>query len=402
MSLAQYQQAFDRLVPALPPSARIARMESLNSFLRNGFPQKKLEDWRYTDLSALTSKSFSLAPSAAPDLSAYRLPHASFQSCINGGNGALSALAGNDAISHLNAAFARDGLIVHLQARQQPSQAFHLLTYCESAQPVMAHLRHRIRLEAETEAVVILHHTGRGEYFTTQVTEIELGANSQLTLYRLQDESESSYHLAQTQATLGRHSRLKVVTVDLGGGLSRHDLNVSLVEPGAEAQLHGLYAPAGKAHVDNHTRVDHRAEHCVSREYFRGMAFDQSRAVFNGKIVVHAGAQKTDSEQRVANLLLSKGAEINAKPELEIYADDVKCAHGATFGQLDEDAIFYLRSRGLDQESARALLTYAFAQEVLDKIEHEELRQRIVGRFARRLPQSELLAGMASQDGDER
>ena len=401
MNLAQYQQAFDRLAPTLPPSARIARTESLNSFQQSGFPQKKLEDWRYTDLSALNSKSFSLAPSTAPDLSAYRLPDASFQPCVNGGNGVLSALTGNDAISQLNAAFARDGLVVHLQARQRPAQAFHLLTFCQSPLPVMAHLRHRIRLEAETEAVVILQHAGRGEYFTTQVTEIELGANSQLTLYRLQDESPASYHLAQTHATLARNSRLKVVTVDLGGSLSRHDLNVSLNEPGAEAYLHGLYAPAGRAHVDNHTRIDHRAEHCTSREYFRGLAFDQSRAVFNGKIVVHADAQKTDSEQRVANLLLSKSAEINAKPELEIYADDVKCAHGATFGQLDEDAIFYLRSRGLDQESARALLTYAFAQEVLDKIEHEELRRRIIGRFAGRLPQSELIAGMTSGRGEQ-
>lgn len=185
-----------------------------------------------------------------------------------------------------------------------------------------------------------------------------------------------------------------MVTVDLGAGLSRHDLNVALVEQGAEVHLHGLYAPAHGAHVDNHTRIEHRAPHCISREFFRGVVNEDTRAVFNGKIYVAEGARKTDSEQRVSNLLLSPKAEVNAKPELEIYNDDVKCAHGATFGQLDEDAIYYLRARGIDREAARALLTYSFAREILDGIAHEELRQRVTTRLLEHLPQSGLLGSL--------
>ncbi|MGH8115147.1 MAG: Fe-S cluster assembly protein SufD, partial [Rhodanobacteraceae bacterium] len=285
----------------------------------------------------------------------------------------------------LNAAFARTGLNLHLAANQKTAQPVHVLTYVDSTQPVMAHLHHLIRLDANAEATVILHHGGRGEYLTTQVTEIDLAAGARLTLYRVQDESADSTHLAQTDVRMGRDSRLKFVNVDLGGGLARQDFNVNLAEPGAEAQLYGLYVPTGKAHVDNHTRVHHQASRCTSREFFRGVIGGSSRAVFNGKVVVHEGAIKTDSETRVANLLLSKTAEVYAKPDLEIYNDDVKCAHGATFGQLDEDALYYLRARGLDKETASAMLTQAFAQEVLNHIIHDELRERVTQRFLERL-----------------
>jgi Fe-S cluster assembly protein SufD len=394
-SRKSYAEAFERIAASLPPASRSLREQSLRAFTQQGFPHKKLEDWRYTDLSSLAAKSFALASGGGVDLDAYRLAGTAFQSYVNGGGGALSPLpAEGDAITALNTALAREGFSLHLKAGQRSAQPVHVLTYCESAQPVMAHLRHRIRLDAGTEATVILQHAGRGEYFTTQLTEIELGAHSRLTLYRLQGESAQSYHLAQTRASLAQGSHLCVINIDLGDGLARQDLSVSLDGPGAEVQLHGLFAPAGRAHVDNHTRIDHRAERCISREYFRGLAFDHARGVFNGKIVVHPGAQKTDSEQRIANLVLSKTAEINAKPELEIYADDVKCAHGATFGQLDQDAIFYLRSRGLDRDAAQTLLTYTFAQHAIGRIGHEELRRRVTQGFLSRLPQGAQLAGI--------
>jgi Fe-S cluster assembly protein SufD len=387
VSTPAYAEIFERFAAEFPAPLRTARESALQAFQQSGLPHRKLEDWRYTDLSALASKSFELGAAATAELPQLGLADTELHAFINGGKGTVTALpAGSNAVTQLNASFAREGFNLHLQANQRAPRPFHVLTWCESTPATMAHLRHRIHLDPGAEATVILHHSGVGEYFTTQVTEIELGANSQLTLYRFQDESAGSYHLAETQAQLGRDSRLTVVNIDLGAGLARQDLNVTLAEPGASVELHGLYAPAGKAHVDNHTRIDHRAPRCSSREFFRGLAMDQARAVFNGKIVVHAGAQKTDSEQRVANLILSKTAEINAKPELEIYADDVKCAHGATFGQLDNDALFYLRSRGLARNSASALLTYTFAQKVLRKIGHEELRARITARFLKRLP----------------
>lgn len=390
-----YRQAFTDFSAQLGAPERASREQQLDAFLKQGFPGKKLEDWRYTDLSALADRSYALASSIASDLSALILADTESRMILNGGDGALSSFSTDrGAVTALNAVFAREGLNLHVHAKQKTAKPIHVITHVNGAGPVMAHLRHRIHLEAGAEATVILHHTGTGDYLTTQVTEIELGANARLTLYRVQDESAGSHHLAQTDVQLGRDSQLLAVSADLGHGLSRHDFNVNLAEPGAQAQLLGLYAPVGKTHVDNHTCIHHRAPHCQSRESFRGIVNDSARAVFNGKVIVHEGASKTDSETRVANLLLSKTAEVYAKPELEIYNDDVKCAHGATFGQLDENAIFYLRSRGLDRDTSRGLLTYTFAHEVLGAITHEGLRNHVRSRFLERLPQGRLLSDL--------
>lgn len=395
MKLAAYHDAFERFALALPTAERAARAQQLQAFSAQGFPHKKLEDWRYTDVSALSERRYELADAVAADLASRELSDCTQHVFING-QGATSTLPAADggAVTHLNAAFARSGHTLELGAGQTLAQPQQVLTWCSGANPLMAHLRHRIALGENARATVILQHGGQGDYLTTQVTGITLAAGSQLTIYRIQDESVDSHHLAQTDVRLGRDSRLNIVTVDLGAGLARHDLNVVLAETGAEIHLHGLYAPAHGAHVDNHTRIDHRAPHCISREFFRGVVNEDTRAVFNGKIYVAEGARKTDSEQRVANLLLSPKAEVNAKPELEIYNDDVKCAHGATFGQLDEDAIYYLRARGVDREAARALLTYSFVREVLDRIAHEELQKRVTARLLEHLPQSQLLESL--------
>ena len=395
MSLSQYSDAFQHLAKKLPEAVRSQREESLLRFIAVGFPTRKLEDWRYTDLSALAAKPFALPSPVAPDLSRLALADTEQVVCINGGDGALTATHdGDSSVVALNTAFAREGLNLQVGAGQLTAQPLHVLTWTESDKPVMVHLRHRIRLEANAEATVILHHAGRGDYLTTQVTEIELGANAKLTLYRIQDEGAGSTHLAQTDAQLARDSVLTAVNIDLGFGLARQDFNVNLNDAGAQVNLHGLYAPTGRAHVDNHTRIHHRAPHCSSREFFRGVVGGSARAVFNGKVYVHEHAIKTDSETRVANLLLSKTAEVYAKPELEIYNDDVKCAHGATFGQLDADAIYYLRARGLNADVARALLTQAFAQEIIDRIGHVGLRQLVTRRFLERLPQGAMLDGL--------
>lgn len=398
MKLAHYTGAFERFAAALPAQERETRTEALQAFSEQGFPHRKIEDWRYTDLSDLAEKAYALPVATASDHAALALPDSNFHLFSNGtGTDAAPAAAISGAVTQLNAAFALKGYSLNVAPGTTLDQVQHVVTLCESEAstgPVMAHLRHRIVLGANARATVVLQHGGLGEYLTTQVTQIELGAGSRLTVYRVQDESAKSHHLAQTDALLGRDSRLDVVSVDLGSGLARHDLNVALAEAGAEVHMRGLYAPAKGAHVDNHTRIEHRAPRCISREFFRGVVGESTKAVFNGKIIVREGAIKTDSEQRVANLLLSPKAEVNAKPELEIYNDDVKCAHGATFGQLDEDAIFYLRARGVDQDAARALLTYSFAREVLDHIAHDELRERVLARMLERLPQSALLGSL--------
>ncbi|MGH8460667.1 MAG: Fe-S cluster assembly protein SufD [Stenotrophobium sp.] len=397
MSTAQFSEVFEHWAAGLPAVARAARAQNLARFDTQGWPHRKLEDWRYTDLSALAAKSFTTpSPINAPDLSAYALEGCELHAYINGGSGALSSFNGEgSSVVALNAAFAREGLQFHLAANQRTAQPIHVLTVMDSAQPVMAHLRHRIHLEANAEATVILHHSGNGAYLTTQVTDIELGPGAKLTLYRLQNEAEGSTHLSQTDVRMARDSHLHFVNADLGAGLARQDFNVQLAEPGAEANLFGLYVPAEHAHVDTHARIEHRAPHCTSRASFRGVTGGSARAVLNAKVIVHEHAIKTDSETRVANLLLSKTAEVYAKPELEIYNDDVKCAHGATFGQLDEDAIYYLRARGLDREMARALLTQAFVTEILDHVSLDVLRHRISQQLLQRLPQGSALEPLA-------
>lgn len=331
-------------LPNLSPGRRAA----LDALRSHGLPTTDEEDWKYTDLSALDQL-------AVEEIGPSRENH-DFPAAYDCGLDALNtALAGG---------------------RQARSLAGRV--------ELDTGLHQRLRLQVDRDAELILDDRTASR-FATFFAAIDIAPNARLRLLRIQNAGADARRLTRLKIALGRDARLDVVTIDLGGGFVRHDLDVRLDAPGAEAQLHGLYVAHGAAHVDNHTRVDHHAAHCLSREVYRGIALDKARAVFNGKIVVHPGAQKTDSEQRVANLILSKGAEVNAKPELEIYADDVKCAHGATFGQLDEDAVFYLRSRGLDADAARRLLISAFAHEILDRIGDEPLRERVTRAFEARL-----------------
>lgn len=358
VSLEPYLRAFE----ALPDAARTtARRSALDTFLALGFPGTGEEEWKYTDLAPLTAlPPEALAPGAQAPLT---LPETYA-----------------DGLDALNAAFAAGGLEQSLDG--------------VTAEPIVAaadgHQRHRLHLKRGAEATLVLDVSG-ASLFQTVFSDITLDDGARLHVLRIADPGTDAHRLTRTHITLGRDAQLDMVCVDLGGRLVRHDLTIDLAAPGAEARLHGLYAPIGQSHVDNHTRIEHRAPHCSSREYFRGIARDKARAIFNGMIRVHQGAQKTDSEQRVANLILSKGAEINAKPELEIYADDVKCAHGATFGQLDENALFYLRSRGLPREAARALLIWTFANEILQHIANPMWKERVTQRLLKQFPEAAIV-----------
>jgi len=227
---------------------------------------------------------------------------------------------------------------------------------------------------------------GEGVYFTNAVTEIALADNAIVDHYKVTQESAAAYHIATMQVRLARSSRFASHNVTLSGAIVRNDHNAVLADEGGECTLNGLYLAKDRQLVDNHTAIDHAMPHCNSHELYKGILDGRSRGVFNGKIFVRQDAQKTDAKQTNQTLLLSQEAQINTKPQLEIFADDVKCTHGATIGQLDAESLFYLRSRGIGEDDARSLLTYAFASDVIDRIKLEALRDGIHKALFTQLP----------------
>jgi Fe-S cluster assembly protein SufD len=220
------------------------------------------------------------------------------------------------------------------------------------------------------------NYSGTGRYFTNAVTEIVAGDRAVVNHYKVQREDTAAFHVATLAVQLGRSANFSTNSISLGGALVRNDVNVVLSE-GTDATVNGLYIVNGTQHVDNHTSIDHAKPHGTSHELYKGILDDKSSAVFNGRIIVRKDAQKTDSKQTNKNLVLSDDAVIDTKPELQILADDVRCTHGATIGQLDAESLFYMQSRGIGKQQARSLLTYAFAQDVIDRIQVADLREQL-------------------------
>ena len=243
----------------------------------------------------------------------------------------------------------------------------------------MSHPRGLIVAEAGCRVTVIESYVGSGDgaQFTNAVTEIVAGKNAVVDHYKIVREPDQAYHVGTTHIHLGRDSSVSSHVVTLSGALVRNDVIAELDGEGALCTLNGLYITRDRSHVDNHLRVEHIKPHCDSREYYKGILDGHSRAVFTGRINVRENAQKTDAKQTNMNLLLSEDAQIDTNPQLEIFADDVKCTHGATIGQMDEDAIFYLQSRGIPEDDARGVLLLAFAQESVDQVRPEPLRSRL-------------------------
>ncbi|MGH8529602.1 MAG: Fe-S cluster assembly protein SufD [Nevskiales bacterium] len=389
-----------------------AREQALVSALARGLPSKRDEDWKYSEPSLLAQKQFQAASSnngdAAPwlldglDATSLIFVNGHYRADLSGpfppglrlekAGDAVAATA-SSSFSDLNFALA-EGWQLALDEGAAPQRPVHLL-YLHSAAGSMSHHRMRLRLGRGSALSLIEHYAGaEHEYFCNAHTSAVLADGARLRHYRLQQHGPSALHVGQFQIQQAGDSQFYSHSVDLGGLWVRNDLQASLAAPGAQAHLHGVYAPGKRQHMDNHTRVDHRAPRGTSREVFKGILDGHGRGVFNGKIVVHQDAQKTDSEQSSAALLLSRTAEVDAKPELEIYADDVKCKHGATVGQLDEDAVFYLRSRGLSEPAARGLLTYSFVDALIGQIEIQPLRRHIEAALLSRLPGAEQFAGL--------
>jgi len=405
------------------------RQEALSLFKKVGLPNKRDEDWKYTDVSRLadllevgsSSTEITVEGLGIADLDAYRmvfingvfdeaqsnLPNevsivsvaaleASVSKEASETLAKLFQVSGDEPLFNglmaLNAAKASDGAAVCLADNSVLDKPLYILHVSNQNNVI----RHGLMLGENAQAQVIEHFisTGDEKALSNCVTAVILKNGASLEHSRLQQEGEKQSHIARVEIKQFRDSSYTFHGVELGASLSRTDLVVNLSESGASCELNGLFVLGGRQHVDHHTRVDHEASHCTSRENYRTVLDGRSHGVFNGKVVVHEGAVKTDSSQSNGNLLLSKHAEIDTKPELEIYNDDVKCAHGATVGQLDDKQLFYLRSRGISQEAAQELLTFAFADEILTAMSNQTVRSYVEKVAFAKLPHGAELDGL--------
>jgi len=278
----------------------------------------------------------------------------------------------------INTAYHQDGAFLHLQKNTIVEEPIYIVHIVDS-EAALSNPRNLIVIEEGSQAKVVMKtiSTNKGASFTNMLTEIFVDKSAHLELNKIQQEGKDDFQIANEEVWQEANSTFKINTFTLEGALVRNNLNIDLMGQHTETWLNGLYLLEGKQHVDNHTRVFHREPNCVSHELYKGIIDDKGSAVFNGRVLVHREAQKTNAYQSNANMLLTDDAKINAKPELEIYADDVKCSHGSTIGQLDEEALFYLRSRGIPEKIARSILLNAFASDVLQHVGIESLREEL-------------------------
>lgn len=411
-------EALRHTVAKLPGDTLTAfRQAAVSRLADRGLPTVHDEDWKYTDLSPIvelgnrwlslpdgggTGRDLpSLVERICREIDADwiviangDLPHRQLKELALAGVRArlLSASGRNIAIDSplgdLNTALLKDGLDLRIDRNFQGNKPLGiLLTDGTGAGPGLSQQRVNIELTEGASAEIIEYHAscGDGEHFSNTVVNIGVAGDACLRYVRLQDRATHHSHANSCEVRLGRNGSLRYLGLDLGGKLVRNDLRISLADPGADAALTGLYLAGNGQHIDNHIRVDHRVGPATSNQEYRGILQGAARAVWNGKAIVHPGADGTDARQENHNLLLSEQAEIDAKPELEIYADDVKCSHGTTIGQLDESALYYLRTRGIGEFDARRLLTEAFARIVVETTPIESLRSTLADLVGVRL-----------------
>lgn len=297
--------------------------------------------------------------------------------------------SGDDAFTALNTAFLTSGAFLYLPRGVRIEAPVHLLFVTESAgEPVATFPRVLVIAEPHAEVTIIEDHAAlleQGEYFSSPVVEIYVDDEARVTHFKVQRESKDAYHVARTRAEVGRASVYDSTTINLGSAIARHNINLQLRGQGSESWIDGLFFGEGTQHMDTHSLINHHEPHCTSHQAYKGILNDRARSVFNGRIFVHPGAQKTDAYQSNKNLLLSNEARVDTKPQLEIFADDVKCSHGATVGQLNEEELFYLISRGIHPELARNLLTYGFAEAIVEKIKVESIKRQLDEAILNRL-----------------
>jgi Fe-S cluster assembly protein SufD len=410
------------------------RESSFAQFERAGFPNPKQEEWKYTNVASIVKANF--APVIAGNgteltrdagLASFIYEEAA-QSRLVFVNGMLrkelSSLEGipagvivtdlgetlqssqdevtirehleqypyaeDSGFSALNTALFTRGLFLKIPRGLNIEAPIHLLFVGEGREgstPPAAFPRVLIVAEANSAVTIIESYASPndGVYLTNAIVDFVLGDGARLQHYKIQRESMEAFHVATTRADLGPNATYNTTTINFGAALSRHNIDVRMDHEGAECSVDGLYMVDGSQHTDTHSIIDHRQPHCTSQQLYKGILDGKSRAVFNGKVFVRHGAQQTDAQQTNKNLLLSKEARVDTKPQLEIFADDVKCTHGAAVGQLDEEELFYLLSRGISPGLARNMLTYGFAGEVIEKIGIESIRRELDGAVLNRL-----------------
>ena len=342
-------------------------------FASLGFPTTHDEEWRFTNVSRIARATFE--PRAASSTVSALPSGVEIADPADAAPylGRLASFESNPFVA-LNTASLHNFIFLRVPSGAVIEQPIEIACHTEAG--AAAHPRTLIVVGADAHCTIVETYSGTGSYFTNAVTEISAGDRSVVDHYKLQRESLDAFHVATLQAQLGRNSSFSTHNISFGASLARNDIGAVLAE-GSEATVNGLYVAGGSQHIDNHTVIDHAMPHGASRELYKGILDGHSSAVFNGRILVRKDAQKTDSKQTNKNLVLSEDAVIDTKPELQILADDVRCTHGATIGQLDPEALFYLRSRGVGAREARSLLTYAFAQDVVDRIKVQTLRDSL-------------------------
>ncbi len=404
------------------------RREAFDRFMELGFPTTRDEEWRFTNVAPIARTAFRLAArdgraaadvelpawwrldsswptlvfvngwvserlSTAPGVGA-AVRAENMASLTDGQPDALRRHLGrhatceNDAFVALNTAFLADGAHVRAPAGILVERPVHLVYLSAPGRgPAVCHPRTLIVAETGSRLTVIESYLGGAQApsLTNAVTEVIAADNATVEHYKVVLEGDS-HHVGTTHFHQARDATVSSHVVTLSGAIVRNNITAVLDGPGGHCTLNGFYLVSGRHHVDNHLRVEHARPHCDSREFFKGILEDQARAAFSGRIIVHKDAQKTDAKQTNKNLLLSEDAQVDSRPQLEIFADDVKCTHGATIGQVDDDAVFYLRCRGLDEQAARATLIHAFADESLARIRPAPLRERVRDMLRERLP----------------
>jgi Fe-S cluster assembly protein SufD len=400
-----YLSDFERLEKdGAAPAVQRLRKAAVARFAELGFPGPRDEEWRFTPVAPLAKVPFRQAPpyghgssgsGPLPEgviITSLAVALAKYPQLVEPHLGRYADYKRHVFVA-LNTAFLRDGVFVYVPAGrvvEGPILLDALVAAYDEEAPYAWHRRCLVVLGANAQATVVEQFNGPPglTYLTNAVTEIVVGENASLDHCKVQEEGDAAFHMALTQVQLARSARFSSHAIALGGAWVRNEVNAVFAGEGGECTLNGLYRGAGRQLVDNHTFIDHALPHCASHELYKGILDGQSRGVFNGKILVRQDAQKTDAKQTNQTLLLSDDATINTKPQLEIYADDVKCTHGATVGQLDAEQTFYLRSRGVGLKEARALLTFAFANDIIERIKVASVRERLGQEFlaARGLP----------------
>ncbi len=395
-------------------------IEAIRQLEEKGLPNNKHEDYKYCNIEAVIRKEFKELGQLFDDVSTneintYKLDGTLNLVVLNGNfNPELSdkiisnkfivkslkeitdneksliatqANSKTDSLIALNTMFSSNGFFLRTEKKTLITTPVHVIYITNNTTPSLSNSRNFIQVDDGSELTLIesFVHIGIKKHFFNYVSEKLVAQNSKLTCYTFQNEGKLSYSVHTNQVKLNKNARYSNSTFTLSGELVRNNHNIELAASNCEAHLNGLFITNGTQLVDNHTLIDHQMPHCESNELYKGIANGKSTGVFNGKIFVRKDAQKTNAYQSSKNILMSDEATINTKPQLEIYADDVKCSHGTSTGKIDIDALFYLKTRGISEENARKLLLHAFAHELIDKIEIDPLKEKIVNLFERAL-----------------